>query len=60
MKKQPEQRMGINARMDESIVMEKEGPKKGKTWGVLIDSDLIDGETCPKGGLLGRYERQIL
>jgi hypothetical protein len=34
------------------------GLKKGKgPRDLLIDSDFIEGETCPKGGPLGGYER---
>jgi len=52
---------GVNARKDESIASRRKRPEKGKGPRVLlIDSDLIDGETCPKGGLLGGYERKIL
>jgi hypothetical protein len=52
---------GVNARRTNQLRHGERGPKKGKALGeLLIDSDLIEGETCPKGGLLGGYERKIL
>jgi hypothetical protein len=61
MKKQPEQRLGVNARMDQSIASWRKRSKKGKgPRELLINSDLIDGETCPKRRALGGYEREIL
>jgi hypothetical protein len=52
MKEQPEQRLGVNARMDQSIASWRKRLKKGKgPRELLIDSDLIDGRHARKGGL---------